>query len=65
MIKLDNRRLEIEMARKCMSYSDLRKFVSQATVRKIQYGEDVTLKSIGKVASALSVDVEQLIAGEG
>ena len=65
LIRIDTRRLEIELARRCMSSRDLRKFVSQATVKKMQMGETVTLKSIGKIAAALGVDVEQLIAKEG
>lgn len=61
---LDRRRVEINLARKCLSFTSLRKVVSPGVITKIRSGLPITSRSAGKIASALSVDVEDLIMEE-
>ena len=53
--------LEMCLARKCMSLSDLRAGVSAKTLLKIKRGGAVTPKTAGRIAKALNVDVEELV----
>lgn len=63
-MKLDKTRLEVILARRCTSYRALRSAVSPQTITKIRSGEDVTPRAVGKIAKALGVDVEEIIAKE-
>lgn len=63
-MRIDKERLEVILARRCTSYRALRSVVSPQTVAKIRGGKDVTTRAVGKIAQALEVDVEEIIAKE-
>lgn len=62
-MKIDNNKFEIQMANSCMSYDDLAKKsnVSSFTISRMQNGIDVKPATVGKIAKALGVRVEELI----
>jgi len=61
-IKIDRIQFEIALAKQCKNATDLRiKDVSSATITRMRKGEAVTTKTLGKVARALQVPVEDLI----
>ena len=61
-MKIDKKKLEIALARACKSYSDLN--VGMSTLSKIRRGEDVRVKSVGKIAQTIGCDVLEIIAEE-
>lgn len=65
-MKIDNRKLELLLARQRKSLRELRtEGVSPQTLTRIRRGEDVKPKTVGGVASALGVDVLDIIEEEG
>lgn len=61
-MKLQKNKLEIAMARACMSARDLRrKGLSPATISRAVNGEELTVKTVGKIARALGVDVTEIL----
>lgn len=63
-MKIDSRKLEIALAKQCMSLTDLRKLFSPATLTSIRAERDVRTKTVGKLAKALGVDVTEIIVKE-
>lgn len=63
-MRVNKEKLEVILARRCTSYRALRSAVSPQTIAKIRSGEDVTTRAVGKIAQALEVDVEEIIAKE-
>ena len=65
-MKIKKSVLEIELARQCLSFYDLRKHIASATLTKVinSPGYDFTPKIVGKIARALNVDVEAIIDRE-
>lgn len=64
-MKLDNRKLEMWLARRCMTLSSLRcEGVSPQTITRIRSGADVKPVTVGKIAKALGVDPAELIEME-
>lgn len=64
-MKLDNRKLEMWLARRCMTLSSLRcEGVSPHTITRIRSGADVKPVTVGKIAKALGVDPAELIEME-
>lgn len=60
-MKLSTERLRIAMARAKMSYTALSKSVSASSVNRALKGENIKPITAGKIASALGVDVEELL----
>lgn len=61
-MRLQKIKLEIALARACMSTRDLRKKgLSPATLSRAVRGEDLNVKTVGKIARALGVDVTELM----
>lgn len=61
-MKLQKAKLEIALARACMSSRDLRsKGLSPATLSRAIRGENLTVKTAGKIARALGVDVTEIM----
>ena len=60
-MKIDKNRLNVVLARKCMSLRDLRSFLSPCTLSRINAGKDVRTKTVGAVAKALGVDVTEIM----
>lgn len=64
MLKLDRQKLELILAEKCYSLSDLTKKagVSSALITKVVSGKyTLTTKTLGKIAKALDVKPKDLI----
>lgn len=62
-MKIDNQKLELYLARQCKSLSDLRDGSAPQTLRRIRQGEDVTPKTVGRIAKALGCDPADILEG--
>ena len=62
-MKIDTMKLDLQLARRCMSLGDLRESTSPQTLTRIRRGEDVKLKTLGRIAQALDVDPAEIIEG--
>ena len=62
-VKIDNQKLDLALARRCLNMRDLRreKNVSQQTLTRIRHGEEVLPKTVGCIAMALGVDPEEIV----
>lgn len=60
-MRVDPKKLELCLARACMSESDLRTGTSPQTLLKIRKGMEVKPKTAGKIALALGVDITDII----
>lgn len=64
-MKINNRKLDLELARRCISLSALRgNGLSPQTITRIRNGADVKPVTVGKIAKALQVDVTEIIEME-
>lgn len=64
-MRIDNKRLNLELARNCKTLSALRgEGVSPGTLTRIRNGVDVKPATVGKIAKALGVDPAELIEKE-
>jgi len=64
-IKIDLRRLDIVLAEKEMGFYGLRgKGIAVNTLHRIRQGKSSSTRTIGKLANALNVPVERIIADE-
>lgn len=60
-MKISYKRLEVELARQCKTISDLREGASPKTLMKIRMGQEVTPRTVGRIARALEVDVSEIL----
>lgn len=58
---VDFRKVEIALAQRCMNLRDLRSAVSPQTLTRIANGSEVKPATVGRIAKALGVPVEQII----
>ncbi|MBD5101931.1 MAG: helix-turn-helix domain-containing protein [Subdoligranulum sp.] len=65
MMKIDAKKLDLALAKRCMNLSDLREGSSQQTLKRIRRGEEVKPATAGRIARALGVDVSEIIKQEG
>ncbi|WP_306568884.1 helix-turn-helix transcriptional regulator [Faecalispora jeddahensis] len=65
-MRINKEALEMELARACISFADLREYASSATLTKIknQPNYNATPKLVGKLARALNVPVEAIVERE-
>lgn len=65
-MKADRKKLELAMARACMSTGDLQKAagIPRPTINKVVTGKNVRPGTVGRVATALKVDVTEILADE-
>ena len=63
-MKIDVKKLDLLLARKCMVKSDLRDGSSPSTLRKISRGEEVKPATAGRIAKALGVDPADILEEE-
>lgn len=63
-MKIDRKKVEIAMARACMSVNDIADTsgVNKRSVSKFLNGCEARPVSVGKIAKALGVDVTEIIA---
>lgn len=60
-MKISVNKLELTLARQCRTISSLRDGVSSKTIDKIKKGFEVNPVTVGRIANALGVDVEEII----
>jgi DNA-binding Xre family transcriptional regulator len=62
-MKADRRKVEVVMARKCISIPDLQEATKmpKSTITKVLKGKNVLPATLGKVAAGLKVDVTDII----
>ena len=63
-MKVNCQKLDVILARKCLSLADLSPELSKATLQKVRDGKGVRTKTVGKLAKALGVDVTEIIGKE-
>ena len=66
-MKIDTHKLSIEMARNCFSFEELSKSagISRVTLQRLRTGRQLARpQTIGKLARALEVKVEDLLTEE-
>lgn len=64
-MKIDVYKLELAKARACMNQTELEaKGVGRTLLARIKKGENLTAKTVGKIAKALGVDVTEIIVTE-
>lgn len=66
-MKADRTKVALAMAKRCFSIADLakRSELTEATVKNVIYGQKSVLPAtLGKVARALEVDVEEILSNE-
>jgi len=63
-MKINNRKLDVVLARKCLNLSQLRAGISPQTITRIRSGIAVKPATVGKIAQALGVDPEDIIEKE-
>lgn len=64
-MKIDNRKLDLVLAQRCIPLSALRAGTSPQTLQRLRKGADVKPATIGRIARALGVDVAEIIKQEG
>jgi len=62
-MKANKLKLKIAMARACMNTEDIQKTTGmpRPTINNVMTGKNVRPATIGKIAKALSVDVEEIL----
>ena len=60
-MRIDPKKMELYLARACMSETDLRNGTSPQTLLRIRRGMEVKPKTVGRIARALGVDVTDII----
>lgn len=60
-MKIDNHKLDMVLAKRCMNLRDLRAGTSPQTLTRIRRGEDVLPATLGRIAKVLGVDPAELI----
>ena len=60
-MRIDPKKMELYLARACMSETDLRNGTSPQTLLRIRRGMEVKPKTVGRSARALGLDVTDLI----
>lgn len=58
---VDFKKVELVLAQQCMNLRDLRSAVSPQTLTRIAKGNKVKPATVGRIAKALGVPVEQII----
>ena len=59
-MRIDPKKMELYLARACMSETDLRNGTSPQTLLRIRRGMEVKPKTAGRIARALGVDVTDM-----
>lgn len=62
-MRIDPEKLDLALARKCKTISELRKQVSPQTLVKVRRGEEIKPRTLGRIANALGVDPADIIEG--
>lgn len=60
-MKIDNQKLDLMLARRCMSLRDLRNGTSPQTLTRIRRSESIKPVTVGRIAKALDCDPTDII----
>ena len=60
-MKIDIKKLDMVLAKRCMSMSDLKTDVSPQTLKRARRNEDLLPKTVGRIARAAGVDVSEIV----
>ena len=63
-MKINNHKLDLQLARQCKAMSDLRSITSSQTLTRIRQGDNIKPSTLGRIAKALNVDPTELIEEE-
>lgn len=63
-MKIDNAKLDMALAKKCINLRSLRADMSAQTLSRIRQGADVRPATLGKLAKALDCDPADIIKEE-
>lgn len=63
-MKIDNAKLDMALAKKCINLRSLRADMSAQTLSRIRQGADVRPATLGKLAKALGVDPADILKEE-
>ena len=63
-MKIDNRKLDLQLARQCKTISNLRDVASSQTLTRIWQGDNVKPATLGRIAQALHCDPTDIMEGE-
>lgn len=63
-MRVDITKMDLLLARQCMSLRDLRAGTSSQTLTRIRRGEDITPKTLGRIAKVLGCDPADIAAKE-
>ena len=55
-MKIDNRKLDLQLARQCKTISNLRDVASSQTLTRIRKGDNIKPATLGRIAKALNCD---------
>ena len=60
-MKIDNRKLDLQLARQCKVISDLRGATSTQTLTRIRQGDNIKPSTLGRIAKALNCDPADIL----
>lgn len=60
-MKIDNRKLDLQLARQCKIISDLRGAASTQTLTRIRQGDNIKPSTLGRIAKALNCDPADIL----
>ncbi len=63
-MKVNRKKLDCVLAEQCKVATDLRGTLAPATITRIRRGDDVNTRTVGKLARALNVPLEQILEQE-
>lgn len=63
-MKIENRKLDLQLARQCKTISDLRCVASSQTLTRIRQGDNIKPSTLGRIAKALNCDPADILEGE-
>lgn len=63
-MKIDNRKLDMMLAKRCINMRGLQTAVSTNTITRIRKGNEILPATLGRIARELNCDPAELIAEE-
>lgn len=63
-MKIENRKLDLQLARQCKTISDLRCVAFSQTLTRIRQGDNIKPSTLGRIAKALNCDPADILEGE-
>lgn len=62
-MRLNKTKIETEIARQAMTYKDIARIagISEHTLKQARNGEEIRTATVGKIAAALGVSIEEII----